>query len=170
MQGTNVVPLRAGQTRTMSPPPEQQVLFKDCMKTIGQVVFLDIDALSQEKIIALVNQNCVQTFLRIRKVPVFRRPKFNHKQLIDYLMTKNIKYIDVTAKRSRDEIADAAVALLASQPHPLLSEIAEALRNGVTVVLFEDNDKSRRSIPDIRNILSHLSSYRAELHPSGLVW
>jgi Protein of unknown function, DUF488 len=169
METPKVVPFRTEQSH-VAPRPQQRKLFENPAKAFGHVIFLDIETLSQEKIIALMNKNAVQAFVDIRKIPVFRKPKFNHKQLADYMTAKKIQYFDFTSEKSRAEIAAAFLALLASQPHPLFGQISKALDSGVTVFLCDANEETNRSISDIRNLLKYHSSYRAELHPSALVW
>jgi hypothetical protein len=72
--------------------------------------------------IALISKNAVQTFVDVRKVPVFRKPHFRHKQLIDYMIIKAIDYVDFTSDEIRNEIPKALVSVLASQPHPLFGQ------------------------------------------------
>jgi len=97
---------------------------------------------------------------------VFRKPKFNHTELLDYITTRKIEYVDLTSERARRQIDEALIALLASESHPVFSKFSEALQRGVTLILYESGTEAKKTISGIRNLLKHHSSFRAELHPN----
>jgi hypothetical protein len=169
MNSAKIIPIRVGQTPARL-DPQQRDLFADPGKFSGHIIFVDISTLWQEKLLRILNKNAVQALVDIRKIPVFRKPKFNHKRLMDYITSRNISYFDFTSQKSRLEIGEAIVALLASQPHPLFGPLSKALDSGLTVILYDSNEDAQTSISDIRNLLKYHSSFRAELHPNALTW
>lgn len=168
MESKNIVSLRSGQSSSR-PTPQQRVLFEDPAKSFGYVIFIDITSLSQEKMLKILSMNEVNALIDIRKIPVFRKPKFKHAEIIDYITARKIQYLDFTSEISRNQIGDAMMALLASQPHPLSGQISRALDSGLTVILYEENEDTKLSISGIRNLLKYHSSFRAELHPNALM-
>jgi hypothetical protein len=169
MPAENVVPIRPGQTPSTGPVAQQPVLFHDPAESFGYVIFADIGNLSQNTLLAILTKNAVKSLIDIRKLPVFRKPKFSHAELLDYITARKIEYVDLTSARARRQIDEALIALLASQPHPVFGKLSEALKRGVTLILHESGTDAKNAISGIRNLLKHHSSFRAELHPSTLL-
>jgi hypothetical protein len=164
-----VVPIRPGQDQPTQRTATQPTLFHDPAKSFGQVIFVDIANLSQDKLLTILSKNAVYSLIDVRNLPVFRKPNFNHAELWDYINARKIEYIDLTSAQARREIDEAFIALLASQPHPVFGKLSRALQRGVTLILYENGAETWQAMSGIRNLLAHHSSFRAELHPSTLL-
>jgi hypothetical protein len=166
MPAEKVVPIRPAQDQPTQRAAQQPTLFHDPAKSFGHVIFVDIANLSQDKLLTLLSKNTVHSLIDVRNLPVFRKPKFNHAEIWDYINARKIEYIDLTSAQARREIDEALIALLASQPHPVFGSLSRALERGVTLILHENGAETRQAMSGIRNLLTHHSSFRAELHPS----
>jgi hypothetical protein len=147
----------------------QPTLFHDPAKSFGQVIFIDIANLSQDKLLTILSKNAVTSLIDVRNLPVFRKPRFNHAEIWDYINARKIEYIDLTSAQARREIDEAFIARLVSQPHLVFGRLSKALERGVTLILYESGAETRQAVSGIRNLLTHNSAFRAELHPSTLL-
>jgi len=160
-----IVPLRRGiEVRGSA---HELPLFGDPSETHGKVAYIDLGKLTQEEFFRILSRNGVKSIIDLRSVPVFRRPQFLHSQIADYLMSQKITYVDLTLVPFRS-MHIALLNLLASQPHQLLGKIAQALDNGLTLVLYDQDTRETNAVSDLRRFLASHSSFRAEIHPSAL--
>jgi Protein of unknown function, DUF488 len=169
MPAEKVVPIRPGQDQPTQRAVAQPRLFHDPAKSFGHVIFIDVANLSQDKLLAILSKNAVYSLIDVRNLPVFRKPKFNHAELWDYIVARKIEYIDLTSAQARREIDEAFIALLASQTHPVFERLSRALERGVTLILYENGAETKRAMSGMRNLITHHSLFRAELHPSTLL-
>lgn len=169
MPAEKVVPIRPEQDQPTHRATTQHTLFHDPARSFGHVIFVDIANLSQDKLLTILSKNAVYSLIDVRNLPVFRKPKFDHAALWDYINARKIEYMDLTSPQARREIDEAFIAVLASQPHPIFGRLSRALERGVTLILYENGTETRKPISGIRNLLKHHSSFRAELHPSALL-
>ncbi|HUK10998.1 MAG TPA: hypothetical protein VLX09_24230 [Stellaceae bacterium] len=166
MADEKVVLIRGGlapQKRTSEPH-----LFMDVAQAQGTVAFLDITSLKQDDFLAVLSRNPVTAIIDIRSRPVFQKPNFRHTQVADYLLSHRITYLDLTSYSARNLFAEAHVSLLASQPHQMLGKVAQILDSGMTLIICDGADFQSATMHDLRRLLSHHASFKAEIHPRSL--
>ncbi len=140
-------------------------LFGGNDKGSGRIVFVDVDALSEEILLRIIARNAIASVVDLRPRPVFMRPRFRHKRVVSYLYRRNVLYIEY------------AFLLLSMSKSPYTAkkksgsadeEIENALKRGLTMFLYDEEAKVAGLMDDVRRRLKRLSSFSAELHPRAL--
>jgi hypothetical protein len=166
MADEKVVQFRPGETT--KPSAIELPLFGDPSQSYGTVAFLHVAGVKQDDLMRILSRNAVAAIIDLRAVPVFEWPQFRHSQLVDYLSSRKIAYVDLTVMSFKSSVPDAFLSQLASQPHRLLGKLAQALDKGMALILYDEASLTSNAMSDLRRLLAHHSSFRAEIHPSAL--
>ena len=100
MRDDNVhrLPLRGRVTCTAEVPPhrepEQLELFEHKYGSARAISYLDIAVLDQDRFIRSMIMNAVTTIIDLRGVPVFPKPRFDHRFLMSYFYERSVEYIE----------------------------------------------------------------------------
>jgi hypothetical protein len=98
--------------------------------------------------------------LDLRSRPVFERPRFHHKYLMGYFHARSIPYVELNllvTSRESDRWVSASG-----------TRIASAVREGVTVCVFDDHTVSSGRLLGFRRALRAHCEDWVELHPNAL--
>lgn len=141
-------------------------LFGHTADNAGKIAFLDITSLDETTLLQIVVRNSVKSVVDLRPRPVFYRPEFQHKYVVNYFLKYNILYVEY-ALHITSESGAGPPALASHNSTNFCFE--ECLRRGLTIGLFDIEAKERGWVNRIRDSLSQSAYFTAELHPRSLV-
>jgi hypothetical protein len=158
MSGDNVRAL-PGVERILTSIECQPDLFLDAGAASNKFVFLDIEACDQERFLEIVALNSVSAVIDLRPSPVFKKPKYIHKEIVQYLSDRHIVYFEFamtninTEKFSIRRVAD------------LVNRNRE---QGLTVCVFDSHSVERGWVDRVRHNFSRSAFFTAEMNPRVL--
>lgn len=126
----------------------------------GKFVVIELGDLDEEKFKRTLVANSVRTVVDLRTPAVFYRPRFVHKQVISYLFSNNIRYVEygmaLVGKRGSGQWA------------ALEGEVERALEEGLILVIGDAAAKEEGVIQEFRQWLRRMKGTQAELNPRAL--
>lgn len=168
MRDTNVhnFPVAIGSTYTievLSPrAPEQLELFDHAYGTVHAISYLDIAVLDQDRFIRSVVMNAVTTIIDLRGVPVFPKPRFDHRFLMSYLYERSVEYIELAmTKEASEERVCASDALN--------KWFGGAKSSGLTTCIIDQNSLLDGAVASFRNSMAKSANAYVEIHPRALI-
>lgn len=128
----------------------------------GKFAVIDLGNIGEEQFKHSLVVNSVRAVVDLRAPAVFQRPKFVHKQVISYLFSNGIRYVEygmaLVGKRGQEQRAG------------LEDEVEKALEEGLTLVIVDADARERGVIQEFRQRLGRMKGTQAELNPRALRW
>lgn len=145
------------------PASLQRDLFDQIDGSRAKVVFLAISELSEDLLFQIIAQNLVTALVDLRFRPIFRAPKFRHKNIMSHLFAKNIKYVEASliAGAVPDQNIDIGAHII-----PLISKELDV---GMVIFVYDREEKEKNWLLSVRSHLRKDPRSLAELHPNVLV-
>jgi len=145
---------------------QQLSLFEQMGENLGRIVFLDISWLAEETLLNVMTRNGVTALFDLRPKPVFERPRFRHRHVVQYFFQNNVQYLEyaMLARDIRDDWRRSS-----GSPPNAEAPLREMLSRGLTICLFDEATRSAGWIDDVRRLVRSTPGYRAEVHPRALV-
>lgn len=168
MRDENVhhLPLRGDRARTevrpLHPEPKQLDLFEHAYGALRVISYLDIAALEQEQLIRSLVKNAVTTIIDLRSVPVFPKPRFDHRYLMSYFYERSVNYIEFAMV---EKLPTAHICARES----LDNWLASSRRFGVTACITDDAAIREGVVASFRKGMAKAVDAFIEVHPRALI-
>jgi hypothetical protein len=158
MTDNNVVGRGRFRLDVANPKSSQAFLISPPEDHVGKFVFVDIERFDEGNFLSLIARNAVSSIVDVRPMPIFDRPRFNHKDVFSFLFLNNVRYIEV------------ALAPL-SVPESRLTFDADSLglRSGLTMCIFDHLAKDRGWVDLVRQSFRRSTNFVAEVNPRALM-
>jgi len=140
--------------------PKQLSLFGDPTERANYISFIDLDVLDQADFFSVITTNAVSAVLDIRAAPVFRRPNFNHSEVMGYFTEHQVSYF---------EYAVAASEAHGAGRFDIARSVNRGRAIGLTICLYDESSRDRGWLEEARLTLRRSSLFTAELSPRALV-
>lgn len=142
----------------------QLELFSTQMALSNHFAFLDLRWLDEIMLTNLVARNGVSVIVDLRKKPIFPKPKFNHKNTINFLRTSKVEYL---------EFAFLKVDFLQSysrfgKARQIRNRLSHGMESGMALCLYDEYENDLDYISDFRYLLNNINHSWVELIPSAL--
>lgn len=134
-------------------------LFQPTQSPAGFFVFLDLDAYEQGDLLRVFARNAVSALIDLRPVPVFRRPRYNHREIVQFLSESRIAYFDYAMVQNRGgAYGDVAIG----------RAVNRGRARGLTVCLYDERARERGLVDLARSNFNRSRFFKAELSPRAL--
>ena len=132
----------------------------------GHIAYINLDDLAEEALLRLLAINGVSGVIDARIHPVFARPRFKHRNVVEYLNLRKIYYFEYAffAFHCMDMIP-----IKWEKSARAFAEIERLLPLGLTVCLFDKESKNLGWLEEVKHICTHASGFITELHPRSLI-
>jgi hypothetical protein len=139
----------------------QFALFTDHPAAQGFVAFKNISEFNQNRLIEFIARKGVKAILDTRSVNVFDPPRFDHKVLADYFSQRSIWYCNFSSTTQRMKNIGFRNIFIVSKV--LEDAIIEKLKDGMILVLYDDEAKKDGFVSDIRSYLLKFPDTKIDL-------
>jgi hypothetical protein len=142
--------------------PEQLELFDHKFGSVRAISYLDIAFLDQDRLIRSLIMNAVTKIIDLRRVPVFPKPRFDHRFLMSYFYERSVDYIEfamITKVHRRCVSADEA----------LNRWFAETQFSSLTACIVDEDAVRDGAVAFFRQSIAHSIDGYIELHPRALI-
>ena len=144
----------------------QHDLFAVPASNRGKIVFFDVADLVEETLLRLIAANAVTALVDIRPAPVFSRPRFRHRDVVEYLHHRDVRYVEY-AFAVASPVKDKALAAIRSTD--AYGWIEPALERGLALCIHDAKARELGWLDDMRRMLRHCDGYVAEVHPRSMI-
>ncbi len=159
MTRNNVVSLWADRPISDHAPPGQLSLFGDAEESSACFSFVDLDGLDQAAFLNIIARNAVSTIIDLRPVPVFKRPKYIHRDLVDYFSCHEIIYFEYAmAEMSRNKRTSLSIA----------RTIHARRQVGLTICVHDEMSREKGWLDVARYNFRRSKLFSVEVHPRSL--
>lgn len=142
--------------------PEQLELFDHAYTSIPTISYLDIAVLDQDRFIRSVIMNAVTTIIDLRGVPVFPKPRFDHRFLMSYFYERSVNYIECAMIRKLP-----AERICAGES--LNQWFSATLTSGMTACIIDDDAVREGAVASFRKSVAKSATGYVEIHPRALI-
>lgn len=132
----------------------------------GLVAYVDIAALDEESLLALVERNRVKAFVDVRPCPVFAKPRFRHKEVVFHLFHRHVRYIEMAMLSIWPASERRLGTFMQAETY---SALEDGLGRGLTVCIYDDDAREDGWLEETRRMIRHSRGFVAELLPTALV-
>lgn len=141
--------------------PEQLELFDHTYGSMRAISYLDIAILDQDEFIRSLIMNAVNTIIDLRCVPVFPKPRFDHRFLMSYFYERSVNYIEfaMIKKTSAEHACDW---------ESLNRWFAATPSNGMTACIIDDDAVYAGAVASFRKSMAKSANGFVEIHPRAL--
>ena len=144
----------------------QSALFGCEAEQRGYIVFLDIEWRKQETFLTLLARNAVRGLVDLRPRPVFDKPRFRHRDVVQYLYERDVIYLEYgLLSKYNSKLVERSRCGLQCEGEEKLNTI---LGRGLTLCLYDDASRAVGWLDEVRRLLQHSPSFHAEIHPRAL--
>ena len=95
MPKNTVVRLFGPAVRPPGNRPADRDLFGSVHDVRGKIVFLDEAEWHEDSLLAVVARNSVGAVIDLRSRPIFRLPRYRHRQVVSYFYRHGIQYLEL---------------------------------------------------------------------------
>ncbi len=142
--------------------PKQLELFDLNYGATRAIAYLDIAVLDQDRLIRSLTMKSVKTIIDLRGVPVFPKPRFDHRYLMTYFYERSVDYIECAM------IARAPIER-SSRDDSLTRWFSGQYADGITACIIDDAAVSGGAVAAFRNRMTRTSDAFVEIHPRALI-
>lgn len=142
--------------------PEQLELFDHAYSSIRAISYLDIAVLDQDRFIRSVIMNAVTTIIDLRGVPVFPKPRFDHRFLMSYFYERAVNYIECAMIRK-------VPAERVCAGDSLNQWFSATLTPGMTACIIDDDAVREGAVASFRKSVAKSAPGYVEIHPRALI-
>lgn len=146
--------------------PQQIELFGERKRSIPIWVLLNPDDFVQDIFLKLIVRNQFDLVLDLRPDPVFRKPNYDHKYLMNYFYKKSIGYFDLATIAQADS----------ENSFNFFSELRIKFKAGnrennsfYTLCLANDDPLTIEVVRQFRKVLRDLGDHVVEVHPRAVL-
>jgi hypothetical protein len=142
--------------------PVQLELFDHDYGPVSAISYLDIEVLDQDRLIRSLTMKSVRTIIDLRCVPVFPKPRFDHRYLMSYLYERSVNYIEcamIAMASSEREASGDSLTRWFSRGH----------QDGVTACIIDDVAVRDGVVASFRKRMAKSNDRFVELHPRALI-
>lgn len=148
-----------GLTSECPSQPKQLSLFGDPTERANYISFVDLGELEQAGLFAVIATNAVSSVLDIRAAPVFRRPHFNHSEVMGYFSEHKVSYFEyAVAASDSDGVGRFKIARSVNRGRSV----------GLTICVYDESSRNLGWLDEARITLRRSSLFTAELSPRAL--
>ena len=148
--------------------PAQYDLFAQPNLLARRFTFLNTDELDQEMLEAIVLRNNVSLVFDIRPIPVFRHPRYHHKQVCDFFLRSGVSFVEMVAARERHGVEERSKVAEYRVDKRVVRRIYTAMRKGLCLMLYDSDALGSGTVGRIRYVVDTHGRSCAELHPKSL--
>lgn len=152
------------QFRVTQTAPEREAaqleLFDHGYGSVRAISYLDIAVLNQDQLIRSVTKNAVRTVIDLRSVPVFPKPRFDHRYLMSYFYDRSVDYVEF-ALAERAPVSQACKSLnrVLNASVPL----------GLAACIIDEDAVRAGAVASFRNSLAQRAEAYVEIHPRAMI-
>lgn len=134
-------------------------LFGSKSLPMSPYVFVHTDILNQDSLVECIVRKHVSLILDLRFRPIFDRPQFDHREIIEYFREKNVVYLDCVYYASNENDSER-----------LLERYRQAFKkldqkNFWSIFLFDDQTVDSQLLAEFRNGFRGGAKPFREVHP-----
>lgn len=107
MPGMKVVSLRQEPIPAPNNSGRQSDLFGEAQPAGRYFCLLNINDLNEDRLLSIVVRHTVHTIVDLRQLPVFERPRFNHRHLMSYFRDHKVLYLEYAVALRNPEMFSA---------------------------------------------------------------
>lgn len=142
--------------------PAQLELFDHTFGPVRAISYLDIADLDQDILIRSLIMNAVNTIIDLRGVPVFPKPRFDHRFMMSYLYERSVDYIEFAMIRK------ASTKLMAAD-EPLNRWFAATPSSSITACIIDRDAVRNGAVAFFRQSMAESTYAYVEIHPRALM-
>lgn len=152
------------RTEKVSPHrvPEQLELFDHTYGSVRAISYLDIAVLDQDRFIRSLIMNAVTTIIDLRGVPVFPKPRFDHRFLMSYFYERSVDYIEFAMIRKTP-------MKRVSADEALNRWFAATPSSGITACIIDEDAVRDGAVAFFRQSMAASTNGYVEIHPRALI-
>lgn len=148
-------------------PVKQLDLFAGDYEKVAAITFFGLEGVNQDIFLASLTKHAIRTIIDLRSRPVFPKPHFDHKYLMNYFYRRSMNYIESAMSRSPS-----------FEQHPLgrsgdcdrLEQwIATDNSPGITACIIDAAAIERGVVASFRQCVARASKGVIEVHPRSLL-
>lgn len=148
-----------GLNTQRSTQPKQLSLFGEREEHANYISFIDLDELEQSDFFSVITANAVSAVLDIRAAPVFRRPHFNHSEVMGYFSEHHVSYFEYAVAASDNQ---------GQGRFDIARSVNRGRTIGLTICIYDESSRNRGWLDAARLTLRRSSLFTAELSPRAL--
>jgi hypothetical protein len=122
--------------------PVQLELFRNEVNSHGIIAYLDTEQNDQETLFRLIARNSVKVVIDVRRLASFHKPRFQHKEVIDYFSERNIVHEDLYEKL--EQIEGSSAIVLQHVDKMFGTGISKLLEAGPCIVIYSSAEELAR--------------------------
>ena len=141
-------------------------LLREDVRGRGLVSFVDVAALDETSLLAIVARNHVGAVVDVRPSPVFDKPRFRHREVVFHLYRHGIPYIELAMLA----IWPASERRLGTfMREETFAALEAGLDRGLALCLYDADAREDGWLEEARRMIRQSRGFRAELLPTALV-
>ncbi|HEX8341102.1 MAG TPA: hypothetical protein VF624_09360 [Tepidisphaeraceae bacterium] len=155
----------SGTKRT--PSVKQLDLFTSDHEKVSAITFFGLDGIDQNVLLASFIRHDIKTIIDLRSKPVFPKPFFDHKYLMNYFYLRSVDYIECSMSRSPS--FERRPLGRPGDCDRFEQWIATDISTGITACIIDAAAIEHGAVASFRHCIATASKCMIEIHPRSLL-